>query len=421
MKILHTGDWHIGKLLEGRSRLEEQQQVLDQFVSMAREQEADIVLIAGDVFDNSHPSAAAEALLYQTLKDLSQNGSRLVVMIAGNHDQPSRLEAITPLVREHGIVIYGTPWSKIPSGQYGEFQIESLEEGVFSVDIKGEKAVIACLPYPSEKSLNQVLFQGEDGDEKRAWDYGNKVKELLFRKAKWYQKDTVNLLMSHVFTLGCVKDGSEQGAMLGNSYLLPLEVFPKEAQYVALGHVHRPQKAVGSQGRIRYSGSPLPYRLQETVVAKQCNLVTLHPGGEPKVKELYFDNPKPIEKWVCKDYEEALEKCRENQQRSCYVYLQIHTDSFIREEQLKELKSYKEDILEVIPLFSSKEEGKTWEKPQEKNFLELFASYYEEKKGIAPTGEVLETLREILEKEKEHAADLDEDKRIEQLSGGSGD
>lgn len=68
MKILHTGDWHIGKLLEGRSRLEEQQRVLDQFVSMAREQEADIVLIAGDVFDNSHPSAAAEALFIPDTK-----------------------------------------------------------------------------------------------------------------------------------------------------------------------------------------------------------------------------------------------------------------------------------------------------------------------------------------------------------------
>lgn len=421
MKILHTGDWHIGKLLEGRSRLEEQRRVMTQLVSMAEEGQADIVLVAGDIFDNSHPSAAAEALLYQTLKDLSQGGSRLVVMIAGNHDQPTRLEAIVPLIREHGIVIYGTPGSKIPSGQYGDFQIESLDEGVFSVDIKGERAVIACLPYPSEKSLNQVLYQGEDGDEKRALDHGNKVKELLFRKAKWYRKDTVNLLMSHVFTLGCLKDGSEQGAMLGNSYLLPLEVFPKSAQYVALGHVHRPQQVAGSHGRIRYSGSPLPYRLQETVVAKQCNLVTLHPGEGPKVEELYFDDPKPIEKWVCRDYGEALEKCRENQHRPCYVYLQIYTDSFIREEQLKELKSYKEDILEVIPLFPSKETGETWKKPQEKGFLELFYSYYEEKKGIPPAGEVMETLKKILEKEKGYEADLDEDKRTEQFSGGSGD
>ena len=121
MKILHTADWHLGKLLEGRSRLEEQKIVMEQLVAMAEEGQADMVCVAGDIFDNGHPSAGTEALLYQTLKDLSNGGERLVVLIAGNHDQPSRLEAVIPLVREHGILIYGTPRSKIESGQYGKF------------------------------------------------------------------------------------------------------------------------------------------------------------------------------------------------------------------------------------------------------------------------------------------------------------
>lgn len=153
MKILHTADWHIGKLLEGKSRLEEQRIVLEQFVSIADETEADVICIAGDVFDNGHPSAGAEMLLYHTLKELSRQGQRLVVLIAGNHDQPSRLEAIVPLAREHGIIIYGTPKTKIPSGKYGNFEIESLEEGVFSFSHKGEKAVFVCVPYVSEKTL----------------------------------------------------------------------------------------------------------------------------------------------------------------------------------------------------------------------------------------------------------------------------
>ena len=371
MKILHTADWHIGKLLEGKSRLEEQRIVLEQFVSIADTTNADVICIAGDVFDNGHPSAGAEMLLYHTLKELSKQGQRLVVLIAGNHDQPSRLEAIVPLAREHGIIIYGTPRTKIPSGKYGNFGIESLEEGVFSFSCKGEKAVFACIPYVSEKTLNEVLYREEDSDEKRAVDYAEKIGELFQKKASWYQEDTINVLVSHVFTLGCKKDGSEQGMMLGNSYLLSPEVFPEKAQYVALGHVHRPQKVIGSHGRIRYSGSPLPYRLQETVIAKQCSLVTLHPQEEAVVKEFYFDNPKPIEKWVCESYEEALKKCEENQNRPCYVYLQIYTDTYIREEQLKELKGYKEDILEVIPVFPETEQKKTGSVFTEKSFLEL--------------------------------------------------
>lgn len=412
MKILHTADWHIGKLLEGKSRLEEQRIVLEQFVSIADTTNADVICIAGDVFDNGHPSAGAEMLLYHTLKELSKQGQRLVVLIAGNHDQPSRLEAIVPLTREHGIIIYGTPRTKIPSGKYGNFEIESLEEGVFSFSCKGEKAVFACIPYVSEKTLNEVLYREEDSDEKRAADYAEKIGELFQKKARWYQEDTINVLVSHVFTLGCKKDGSEQGMMLGNSYLLSPEVFPEKAQYVALGHVHRPQKVIGSHGRIRYSGSPLPYRLQETVIAKQCSLVTLHPQEEAVVKEFYFDNPKPIEKWVCESYEEALKKCEENQNRPCYVYLQIYTDTYIREEQLKELKGYKEDILEVIPVFPETEQKKTGTVFTEKSFLELFLDYYQEKKGVLPEEEILETLQEILKEEDENETDFHENERI---------
>lgn len=412
MKILHTADWHIGKLLEGKSRLEEQRIVLEQFVSIADTTNADVICIAGDVFDNGHPSAGAEMLLYHTLKELSKQGQRLVVLIAGNHDQPSRLEAIVPLAREHGIIIYGTPRTKIPSGKYGNFEIESLEEGVFSFSCKGEKAVFACIPYVSEKTLNEVLYREEDSDERRAADYAAKIGELFQKKASRYEYNTINILMSHVFTLGCKKDGSEQGIMLGNSYLLPPEVFPEKAQYVALGHVHRPQKVIGSHGRIRYSGSPLPYRLQETVIAKQCSLVTLHPQEEAVVKEFYFDNPKPIEKWVCESYEEALKKCEENQNRPCYVYLQIYTDTYIREEQLKELKGYKEDILEVIPVFPETEQKKTGSVFTEKSFLELFLDYYQEKKGILPEEEILETLQEILKEEDENETDFHENERI---------
>lgn len=420
MKILHTADWHLGKSLEGKSRLEEQKIVLRQFVRIAEETQADVVCIAGDVYDNGQPSAGAEALLYQTLKDLSYGGQRLVVLIAGNHDQPARLEAIAPLVREHGILIFGTPKTKIPSGQYGVFQIESLEEGVFSFTCKGEKAVFVCVPYPSEKSLNEVFYQEEDEAWKKAADYTEKVKTLFHKKARWYQKETVNVLLSHVFTLGCIKDGSESGMMLGNSYLLPLEVFPDSVQYAALGHVHRPQKAVGSQGRIRYSGSPLPYRLQEVAVAKQCCLAELHPGAPVQVQDFYFQNPKPIEKWVCKDYEEALARCIEQQNRPCYVYLQIHTDTYIREEQLKELKAYKEDILEVIPVFPSAEAEETKGAFFEKSFEELFSGYYTEKKGVKPDREVLEMLMDIMKEEEEHETHMVEDKGTEQLSGRSG-
>ncbi len=289
----------------------------------------------------------------------------------------------------------GRPAQRSNRGSMGNFQIESLDEGVFSFEKGGEQAVVACVPYASERTLNEVLYREQEEDQDRAVTYARKMQELFAKRARWFSKDTINILMAHVFTLGCIKDGSEQSLSLGNSYLLPMETFPEEADYVALGHVHRPQKAVGSQGRIRYSGSPLPYRLQETTVAKECLLVTMYPGQKPEAEDLYFDNPRPIEKWVCGDYQEALEKCMENQDRPCYVYLHIHTDSFIKEEQIKELKKYKEDILEVVPLFSFPGQGRRKGKLSGKKFSGAFCRVlYREKRRRTGGGAFGDTYRD---------------------------
>ena len=125
-----------------------------------------MVCIAGDIFDNSHPSAGAEALLYQTLKDLSANGERLVVLIAGNHDQPSRLEAIAPCKRTWNCHLRHTQ-NQDSLGKYGKFELTSLEEGVFSFYHKEEKGVFVCVPYLSEKSLNEVFYQSGRKKKKR--------------------------------------------------------------------------------------------------------------------------------------------------------------------------------------------------------------------------------------------------------------
>lgn len=408
MKLLHTADWHLGKLLEGCSRLEEQRIVLAQFCEMACTHDVDAICIAGDVFDNSHPSAAAEELFYSTIKVLSDEGRRLVIVIAGNHDQALRLEAIAPLAREHGIVIFGTPKSEILSGKYGSFDVEALDAGVFSVNFKrsGETGVFACVPYPGEKSLNEVLYNEADDEEKKAEDYTKRVARLLESRASYFRSDTVNVMISHVYTMNSTQDGSERGIMLGSSYMLPTDIFPESAQYVALGHVHRPQRVPGSHGRIRYSGSILPYRLTETVIAKQCCLVTLFPGKACEVEDLYFNNPKPIEKWVCKSYEETLERCRQEGHRSCYVYLRIYTDSFIREEQIRELKKYKSDILEIVPVFPDESQELTMESVAEKDFMELFEDYYKFRKGVAASQDLLELLAQVVEGGEDSEADF---------------
>ncbi len=109
MRILHTSDWHLGRTLEGRSRLEEQVMFIDELCGIVEAEAVDLVLIAGDVFDTVNPPAAAEELFYDALNRLADGGKRGIVVIAGNHDNPERLCAASPLAERNGIILYGLP------------------------------------------------------------------------------------------------------------------------------------------------------------------------------------------------------------------------------------------------------------------------------------------------------------------------
>jgi len=113
MKILHTSDWHLGKKLGHYSRLEEQINVLDEICTIADEHAADVVVIAGDLFDTYNPPNEAVDLFYSTVKRLSREGKRPVFAIAGNHDSPDRIQTPDPLARECGIIFIGNPQVKV--------------------------------------------------------------------------------------------------------------------------------------------------------------------------------------------------------------------------------------------------------------------------------------------------------------------
>ena len=235
MRILHTADWHLGKSLEKRSRIDEQRKFLDDFIEIAKENDIDLVIIAGDIYDSSNPPAIAEKMFYDTLKKISDNGKRLILIIAGNHDNPERLVASAPLAREHGIIMVGTLKTIIDTGNYGRHKIINSGEGFIEIEINGEKAVILTVPYLSEKRLNEVLYKDMDSDEERIKSYSDRVFSLFDSLKDNYREDTINLLVSHFYAMGSEEGGSERSIQLGGSYIVNCECFPKEAQYIALG------------------------------------------------------------------------------------------------------------------------------------------------------------------------------------------
>ncbi len=245
MRILHTSDWHLGRSLEHISRIGEQREVIDCICKTAEEQEIDLVLVAGDVFDTYNPSAAAEELFYDAIVRLNGKGRRAVVVIAGNHDNPDRLCAASPLARKNGIVLLGYPASDAGASGAGpgEIRIEGSGPGWLELSVPGcaHHAVIITLPYPSESRLEEVVSrEADEGALQKA--YSERIGDLFASLSRNFRKDTVNLAVGHLFLRGGKETDSERTLQVGGAMTVDPAVLPKNAHFVALGHLHRPQR-----------------------------------------------------------------------------------------------------------------------------------------------------------------------------------
>lgn len=395
MRFIHTSDWHLGKTLEGNSRLREQEMFLTDFINTVEENDIDMVIIAGDIYDTSNPPAAAEKLFYKTVCKLADNGKRCIVIISGNHDNPERLSAITPLAEEMGILVFGYPLSKTNEAKYSGFEITEALEGCTKFDFKGEKVTLLTLPYPSEKRLNEVI-KGETEREKQM-SYSQKVGDIFRKLEENFEEDSVNIAVSHLFVIGGESTESERPIELGGSLLVQKKDLPQNSQYTALGHLHKPQKA-SERLNAYYSGSPLQYSKSERIYSKGAKIVEIHPNEEPIIEDIYFKNYKPIEVFKCKGIEEALDICEKNQEKDIWSYFEIITDEVISQNDIKSMKNLLKDIIEIKPIINQTYEYEHID-TREKSMKELFIEYYKFRNKVEPKGELLDLFLQIVEEE----------------------
>ena len=398
MKFIHTSDWHIGKNLEGHSRLEEQEKFCDDFVKIVEENNIDMVIIAGDVYDTSNPPAGAETLFYKTVCRLADDGNRCVLVIAGNHDNPERLSAVSPLAKEQGIIILGYPLSSTTESKYKGFEITEAGRGYLKLKIGGEKATIITLPYPSEKRLNDAIRNVDDENELQK-NYSNKVGDIFRKLEENFEEDSINIAVSHLFVSGGDPSDSERQIQLGGSLVVDKHDLPQKAQYTALGHLHKPQKA-SERLNVYYSGSPLQYSVKERIYAKGANIVEIHANETPVVEQVYFNNYKPIEVFKCDGIEEALKVCEENKDRDIWSYFEIKTDEVISQENIKKMKEYLKDIIEIKPIITSHYEEENIDL-KEKSMAQLFNDFYKFKEKCEPRGELMDLFLNIVSEEGE--------------------
>lgn len=398
MRFIHTSDWHIGKNLEGHSRLEEQEKFCNDFIKIVETNNIDMVIIAGDVYDTSNPPAGAETLFYKTICKLADNGNRCVLVIAGNHDNPERLSAITPLAKEQGIIILGYPLSSTTKLKYNGYEIVEAKEGYMKLDIKGEKVCVITLPYPSEKRLNDAI-RGVESEEELQKTYSSKIGDIFRKLEENFEEDSINIAVSHLFVCGGDPSDSERQIQLGGSLVVDKHDLPQKSQYTALGHLHKPQK-VSERLNVYYSGSPLQYSVKENMYAKGANIVEIHAKENPVITPIYFNNYKPIEIFKCDGIEEALKVCEENKDRDIWSYFEIKTEEVISQDNIKKMKSYLKDIVEIKPIITSEYEENNID-VKEKSMAQLFNDFYKFKEKCEPRGELMDLFLNIVSEEGE--------------------
>jgi exonuclease SbcD len=386
MRILHTSDWHFGKHLENRSRILEQELFVDELAAIADREKADLILVAGDIYDTYNPSAEAEQLCYKALLLLSKNGSRPIVLIPGNHDSPERIAAPATLAARSGIFIIDSQKTLIESQTFEKFSVSGKMGASIEITIGDETAIIACVPFPSEKRLSEV-FEGEVTEEGLQKTYSEKVGEIFGRLSEPYRDDTINLAMGHFFVSGGELSGSEREIQLGGSYSVDPSALPAKAQYIALGHLHRPQKAAGVSNAY-YSGSPVQYSKSETGYAKCVYMVEAHVGKEPVIDKIHLSNYKPVEVWPFKSIEEAIAACEKRAGENTWVFIEIETDRPLKPSEIRAMKTAKDDIVEIRPIYD-KAEKVSREKEAEKTIAEEFIGFYTKQKGVGPGEETL--------------------------------
>lgn len=272
LKIIHTADWHLGQTFFGYDREMEHDLFLSQLVSILKEQETDVLLIAGDIFDVANPSATAQRRFFRFLKEAKTECPHLqIVIIAGNHDSAARLEAPSPLLEELNTTIVGF----VKRTAEGEIDYEALLCPLYNK--AGERqGLCLCVPY-----LRQGDYPPAEEGEETGFTAGV---ARLYQKLTDYaqtrrEPEEALIAMGHLYAGSAElseNDRSER-VIVGGLESVSADIFDERLTYTALGHIHKAQR-IGGRENVRYSGSPLPMSFSETRYNHQVVSVIIEKG-----------------------------------------------------------------------------------------------------------------------------------------------
>ncbi|RQO41763.1 exonuclease sbcCD subunit D [Chryseobacterium sp. KBW03] len=399
MKILHTADWHLGKRLDRFSRLEEQILVMEEIIGIADEEHADLILVAGDLFDNFNPSVEAVELFYKTLKRLSLNGKRPVIAISGNHDSPNLIDAPDPLARECGIILIGHPKADVKPFSTEYFNISNSKEGFIELKIEGIDFPVRILHTPFANEIRLKEYFGENKEEEI-----NKVLSQTWKDLadQFCDASGVNLLTAHLYMN---KRGAEvleepegeKPIKIGNADLIFSDTIPEQIQYTALGHLHGFQNIGTKEKPVIYSSSPLCYSFSEAGQTKYVSIIDAEPGKPVNYEKKALKNGRALVRKTFTSIEDTVQWLSENPYT--FIELTLESETFLTADERRLIYQSHNGIVHLIPKVKNKELAENLS--QEINLSQdidiLFKDYFKSKNGGQEANEELMNLfNEIL-------------------------
>lgn len=375
MKIIHTADWHLGKLVNGVHMTEDQAYILESFINYLKREKPDCLIIAGDIYDRAVPPTEAVKLLNETLATIILDLNISVIAVAGNHDSPSRLDFGAGLMESKGLYLQGS--------------LDKNFEPVVLQDEHGE-VHFHLIPY-SDPSTVRFLF--EDEDIKSHDDAMRKITTQI--KNNW-DTSARHIAVSHAFVTPYGEEeentsDSERPLSIGGAEYVSAHHF-KEFNYTALGHLHRAHTVLNDS--IRYSGSLLKYSLSEENHEKGFYMIEIDGEGNTQVKKEVI-KPKRDLRSVIGTIEEILEHKRNDD----YVFINLLNDTPVRSpmEQVRSVYPNAMHVTRQATLNYALPTKKETKKQTQLTPIERYELFFEEVKGIAMTSKQKEIMYEVMD------------------------
>jgi DNA repair protein SbcD/Mre11 len=324
MKFLHTSDWHVGKILKGHSRLAEHAEILKEIVDIAGTEEVDAVLLPGDLYETSAPSAEAQRLVVHALIELRGTGAEVIAM-AGNHDHAGTFDAYRPLMAAAGIHLLG----HVRPADSG---------GVVSFDARstGERVNVAVLPFLTTRYAVRAAELLAGTPDLHAAAYDELVRKMLSHLKTGFTAGAINIIMAHLTITGGTMGGGERVAQTIFDYYVPGSVFGSDPHYVALGHLHRRQ-SIPAPCPVHYSGSPIAVDFGEQDNTSMVLLVEVSPTAPAKITEVPIAAGRGL-----RTVRGSLQELREGAPDFGDDYLRVYVREPVR-------AGLRDDVLEVLP------------------------------------------------------------------------